>query len=420
MALAAAALGRQMPAQMRRAGFTRLPVAQKKQRGASLGGPQSQPPAGGKIERLRHRPNLGDNACNRTGGQRLLARPEQLGHVAWSHDDQTRRIQPETEKTRAIGQPEKPAILGQLQIEQGRALGSQQPPALPQREGKAGPAIARRICEHLLHEPATKGRKRAVSAERDLLSCLGEDRLPLDIGNDIPQRGKALLLNLGLHDATSYVNKERTFRLQISAESSPFRSPLCDRCASTASRPREERKSPLSRRDLSIVSTQPPPARLDPIDDPTEAAPMFEALTRLFGKTEAPADLRDPKLAVAALLVHLAAVDGTMEAAERAAIRTALMDHYDLDEASVDKLVQEAARQDAEAVDFYKFTSGLTQLDMDDRIEVIRMMWTVVFADDKNHELEDNMVWRIAELIGVSSRDRTILRNQVRQAGAGQ
>ena len=141
---------------------------------------------------------------------------------------------------------------------------------------------------------------------------------------------------------------------------------------------------------------------------------MFEALTRLFGKTETPADLHDPKLAVAALLVHLAAVDGTMDDKERQAIRGALMDHYELDEPSVDKLIREAARQDAEAVDFFKFTSGLTRLEMEDRIEIIRMMWTVVFADRKNHELEDNMVWRIAELIGVSSRDRTVLRNQVR------
>jgi uncharacterized tellurite resistance protein B-like protein len=141
---------------------------------------------------------------------------------------------------------------------------------------------------------------------------------------------------------------------------------------------------------------------------------MFEALTRLFSRTDAPTDLHDPKLAVAALLVHLAAVDGTMDDGERAAIRGALMDHYDLDEAAVDRLIREAARQDAEAVDFFRFTSGLTQLEMDDRIEIIRMMWTVVFADRKNHELEDNMVWRIAELIGVSSRDRTILRNQVR------
>lgn len=141
---------------------------------------------------------------------------------------------------------------------------------------------------------------------------------------------------------------------------------------------------------------------------------MFEALTRLFAKPEA-ADPSDPRLAVAALLVHLAAVDGSMSETERQAIREALKDHYDLDDASVDKLVRDAARSDEDAVDFYRYTSGITQLPMEDRVEIIRMMWTVVFADRENHELEDNMVWRIAELIGVSSRNRTILRNQVRR-----
>lgn len=141
---------------------------------------------------------------------------------------------------------------------------------------------------------------------------------------------------------------------------------------------------------------------------------MFEAITRLFSKPETPLSGHDPKLAVAALLVHLAAVDGQVKDEERAAIKTALMDHYDLDETAVDRLIHEAALRDAEAVDFYKFTSGLTRLDMEDRIEIVRMMWMVVFSDKQNHELEDNVVWRIAELIGVSNRDRTILRNQVK------
>ena len=143
---------------------------------------------------------------------------------------------------------------------------------------------------------------------------------------------------------------------------------------------------------------------------------MFEAITRLFNRPETGLDKHDPRLSVAALLVHLAAVDGQMKDAERAAIKGALQDHYDLDEATVDRLVKEAALRDAEAVDFYTFTAAINQLEMEDRIEIVRMMWMVVFADKKNHELEDYMVWRIAELIGVSSRDRTILRNQVGKA----
>lgn len=143
---------------------------------------------------------------------------------------------------------------------------------------------------------------------------------------------------------------------------------------------------------------------------------MFEAITRLFSRPDAALDQHDPKLSVAALLVHLAAVDGQIKDAERTAIKGALQEHYGLDEQSVDRLVKDAALRDAEAVDLYSFTSAITQLEMADRIEIVRMMWTVVFADKKNHELEDNMVWRIAELIGVSSRDRTVLRNQISKA----
>ena len=140
---------------------------------------------------------------------------------------------------------------------------------------------------------------------------------------------------------------------------------------------------------------------------------MFEALSRLFTQKD-PVDLHDePRLAVAALLVHLAAVDGSVDDAERVAVNGALMDYYSLDEAEVDRLIAAATQRDKDAVDLYRFTSSLSALDEKERIEIIRMMWQVVFADKKNHELEDNMVWRVAELIGVSARQRTILRNQM-------
>ena len=140
---------------------------------------------------------------------------------------------------------------------------------------------------------------------------------------------------------------------------------------------------------------------------------MFESISRLFTQPK-PVDIRDdPKLAVAALLVHLAEVDGTVDEVEKLAVRGALQDFYGMDEEAVRELIRAARRTDAEAVDFYRFTSALKELEEAERIEIVRMMWQVVFADNKNHELEDNMVWRIAELIGVSARQRTILKTQM-------
>lgn len=143
---------------------------------------------------------------------------------------------------------------------------------------------------------------------------------------------------------------------------------------------------------------------------------MFEAISRLFSRPEEPFDAHDPKLAVAALLVHLAAVDGEIAEEERHALRGTLIDHYNLGEAEVDQLIAEATNRDNDAVDFYRFTSTLSSLPDAEKTEIIRMMWQVVFADHRNHELEDNMVWRVAELIHVPARQRTILRNQMARA----
>ena len=73
-------------------------------------------------------------------------------------------------------------------------------------------------------------------------------------------------------------------------------------------------------------------------------------------------------------------------------------------------------RRRAESVDLFGFTNVLCrELDQDGRKRVVEMLWEVVMADGVIHEFESNLVWRTAELLGVSTRDRVTLR----QAGGG-
>ena len=41
------------------------------------------------------------------------------------------------------------------------------------------------------------------------------------------------------------------------------------------------------------------------------------------------------------------------------------------------------------------------------------MMWEIVYADGRVTEFEDNLIWRVADLLGVSSRERIALRQRV-------
>jgi uncharacterized tellurite resistance protein B-like protein len=131
-----------------------------------------------------------------------------------------------------------------------------------------------------------------------------------------------------------------------------------------------------------------------------------------------PAGADEPRVAAAALMYHVMDADGVRQDAEWELMKELLAQTYGLDGEALDGLVAAGGKADEEAVDLYAFTSVLKRhLDEQARIEFIGLMWEIVFADGELHELEDNTLWRIAELIGVDRRDR-ILERQKAQANA--
>lgn len=130
-----------------------------------------------------------------------------------------------------------------------------------------------------------------------------------------------------------------------------------------------------------------------------------------------PAD--DPRVAAAALMYHLMDADGVRQDIEWERLKEVLGESYGLEGEALDALVAQAAAADQEAVDLYAFTSVLKrELDMEARVAFVRLMWEIV-TDGELHELEDHLVWRIAELIGVDRRDRITARQQVERQQPG-
>jgi uncharacterized tellurite resistance protein B-like protein len=122
----------------------------------------------------------------------------------------------------------------------------------------------------------------------------------------------------------------------------------------------------------------------------------------------------DYRLAAAALLVHAAAIDGEMSQSERDKLHAVIKLRFNLDDAATDELITKATAAEHEAVDLYHFTHQLNRvLDEPARAKIIEMMWEIVYADGQRDELEDNLLWRAADLLGVSTRERVELRRRV-------
>ncbi len=90
---------------------------------------------------------------------------------------------------------------------------------------------------------------------------------------------------------------------------------------------------------------------------------------------------------------------------------------FSLNSAATDALIAEASADDREAVDFYHFTSLIMRtLDEAGRLRIVEMLWEMVYADRKVTEFEANVMWRVGDLLAVSSRDRIALRERVAAA----
>ena len=122
----------------------------------------------------------------------------------------------------------------------------------------------------------------------------------------------------------------------------------------------------------------------------------------------------DYRLAAAALLIHAATIDGGVDAPERDKLHGVLKSHFGLDDAATAELIDMGTRAEQESVDLYHFTSLINRtLDEKGRLGIVEMMWEIVFVDGRVNEFEDNLMWRAADLLGVSSRDRIALRRRV-------
>ena len=85
-----------------------------------------------------------------------------------------------------------------------------------------------------------------------------------------------------------------------------------------------------------------------------------------------------------------------------------------------DRLIASATRVEGEAVDLYRFTSVIMRSVNDEgRLRIVEMMWELVYADGEVSEFEDNVVWRAADLLGISSRDRIDLKHRVAERQPG-
>ena len=106
------------------------------------------------------------------------------------------------------------------------------------------------------------------------------------------------------------------------------------------------------------------------------------------------------QLAAAALLIELSRADYHRDQEEQRAIERALKKCFDLDEQQLEELVELAEEQNRTATSLYQFTSLIKDnYDLEQRFELVKMLWEVAVADGEISKYEDYLIRKISDLI---------------------
>lgn len=108
------------------------------------------------------------------------------------------------------------------------------------------------------------------------------------------------------------------------------------------------------------------------------------------------------ELATAALLSELVNADNEITAEEREEYEKQLQKHVNLDEEALSQLLKKGEATAEEAVDLVQFTQVVNQhCSAQERIDIIKSLWEIAYADSSLAPLEESTIRQIAELLYV-------------------
>lgn len=119
-----------------------------------------------------------------------------------------------------------------------------------------------------------------------------------------------------------------------------------------------------------------------------------------------PEQIWHKQVAVAALLVEASQIDRQVTESERAAVVAAITRRFGMPQGLAQQLVATAEAQFAESLDDWVFTEAVREgYGYPERMDIVGLLWEVVYADGQLSQLEDELVHRVAAQLEIAEQD---------------
>ncbi len=114
----------------------------------------------------------------------------------------------------------------------------------------------------------------------------------------------------------------------------------------------------------------------------------------------------DLQIATTALLIEMASIDDEFSADEREVIIDILNDRFSLSPDRIEKIMTSAQKEIGKQLDMYHFTNLINEhFEKPEKIQIIELVWRVIYSDQHLNGHEDYLVHRFAKLLRLDHKD---------------
>ena len=122
-----------------------------------------------------------------------------------------------------------------------------------------------------------------------------------------------------------------------------------------------------------------------------------------FLNKEEKLDSNSDLLNVACLMIHAARIDENYTDKERNIIKKTLS-KLNKNNEKIDNLILEAEKKESDANHIQEFTKNIKAMDKNNKIEVVKNLWTIILSDGNSDIYEQNLMRRLAGLLYLDAK----------------
>ena len=106
---------------------------------------------------------------------------------------------------------------------------------------------------------------------------------------------------------------------------------------------------------------------------------------------------------VACLMIHAAKIDENYTDKEKKIIKNTLI-KLDNNNEDIDKVILEAEKKESDSNHIQDFTKNIKAMDKENKIEIIKNIWSIILSDGNSDIFEENLMRRLSGLLYVDAK----------------